>query len=91
MIIYTKLFIFKQTVYNIKTFIGLVLSSNTAANLLATSTNHRYVKCIDIYPKPESEIMLAIGHANGKVTFCTFGLATVNNTLAGLELGPSKK
>lgn len=34
--------------------------------------------------------MLAIGHANGKVTFCTFGLATVNNTLAGLELGPSK-
>jgi len=71
--------------------IGLVLSSTTAANLLATSTNHRYVKCIDIYPKPDSEIMLAIGHANGKVTFCTFGLATVNNTLAGLELGPSKK
>lgn len=35
-------------------------------------------------------MMLAIGHANGKVTFCTFGLATVNNTLAGLELGPSK-
>ncbi|XP_015363870.1 PREDICTED: WD repeat-containing protein mio-A-like [Diuraphis noxia] len=70
---------------------GLVLSSNTAANLLATSTNHRYVKCIDIYPKPESEIMLAIGHANGKVTFCTFGLATVNNTLAGLELGPNSR
>lgn len=34
--------------------------------------------------------MLAIGHANGKVTFCTFGLANINNTLAGLELGPSK-
>ncbi|XP_025204339.1 GATOR complex protein MIOS [Melanaphis sacchari] len=70
---------------------GLALSSNTSANLLATSTNHRYVKCIDIYPKPESEIMLAIGHANGKVTFCTFGLATVNNTLAGLELGPNSR
>jgi len=80
------------TIYNIKTFIGLVLSSDSAANLLATSSNQRrYVKCIDIYPKPESEVMLAIGHANGKVNFCTFGLATMNNTLAGLELGPSKK
>lgn len=71
--------------------IGLVLSYDIAANLIATSNSHRYVKCIDIYPKPESDLMLAIGHANGKVTFCTFGLATANNTLAGLELGPSNK
>ncbi|XP_050420340.1 GATOR complex protein MIOS isoform X2 [Adelges cooleyi] len=70
---------------------GITLSSSTVANLLATSTNHRYVKCVDIYPKPDSEIMLAIGHANGKVTFCTFGLANINNTLAGLELGPSSR
>lgn len=66
------------------------MSYDTAANLIATSNSHRYVKCIDIYPKLDSEVMLAIGHANGKVTFCTFGLASINNTLAGLELGPSK-
>lgn len=71
-------------------FIGLVLSCDTAANLIATSNSHRYVKCIDIYPKPDADLMLAIGHANGKVTFCTFGLAAANNTLAGLELGPGK-
>lgn len=66
------------------------MSSGTTASLLATSTSYRYVKCIDIYPKPESEIMLAIGLANGKVTFCTFGLASDNNVFPGLEIGPSK-
>lgn len=66
------------------------MSPESTANLLATNTHHRYVKCIDIYPKPDSDMMLAIGHANGKVTLCTLGLAIVNNTLAGLELGPSK-
>lgn len=43
------------------------------SNLLATISNIHYIKCIDIYPQPEEDILLAIGQANGKVVLNTFG------------------
>lgn len=49
------------------------MSSTTGANLLATNSSHQYVKCVDIYPQPGSDVLLAIGQANGKVVLTTFG------------------
>nr|CAD7607014.1 unnamed protein product [Timema genevievae] len=64
------------------------LSSATGANLLATNTSHQYVKCVDIYPQPEPDILLAIGQANGKVVLTTFGPTAFDTLgLAGKELG----
>ncbi|CAG2055807.1 unnamed protein product [Timema podura] len=66
------------------------LSSATGANLLATNTSHQYVKCVDIYPQPEPDILLAIGQANGKVVLTTFGPTAFDTLgLAGKELVPS--
>lgn len=43
------------------------------AHQLATNSSHPYVRCIDIYPQPEPDILLAVGLANGKVVLTTFG------------------
>lgn len=48
------------------------ISETNVAHLLATSSNHYYVKCVDIYPRKEPEMLLAIGQANGKVILTTF-------------------
>ncbi|XP_069700640.1 GATOR2 complex protein MIOS [Periplaneta americana] len=65
------------------------VSDTTAANLLATNSNHRYVKCIDIYPQPEPDILLALGQANGKVVLTTFGPTAFDALgLTGKELVP---
>nr|CAD7572092.1 unnamed protein product [Timema californicum] len=67
---------------------GVNLSSATGASLLATNTSHQYVKCVDIYPQPEPDILLAIGQANGKVVLTTFGPTAFDTLgLAGKELG----
>nr|CAD7262749.1 unnamed protein product [Timema shepardi] len=69
---------------------GVNLSSATGASLLATNTSHQYVKCVDIYPQPEPDILLAIGQANGKVVLTTFGPTAFDTLgLAGKELVPS--
>ncbi|XP_076393574.1 GATOR complex protein mio isoform X2 [Megachile rotundata] len=63
------------------------ISDYTVAHLLATNTNHHYVKCIDIYPQPEPDILLAIGQANGKVVLTTFGPTIFDSQgLSGKEL-----
>lgn len=49
------------------------LSENSGARLLATNSSYHYVKCLDIYPLKGSEILLAIGQANGKVSLTSFG------------------
>lgn len=65
------------------------ISESTVAHLLATNSHHHYVKCIDIYPKQESDILLAIGQANGKVTLTTFGPTIFDSIgLTGQELSP---
>ncbi|PNF34608.1 WD repeat-containing protein mio [Cryptotermes secundus] len=65
------------------------VSDTTAANLLATNSNHHYVKCVDIYPQPEPDILLAIGQANGKVVLTTFGPTAFDALgLTGKELVP---
>ncbi|EFN84236.1 GATOR complex protein MIOS [Harpegnathos saltator] len=51
----------------------LKISDHSVAHLLATNTNNHYVKCIDIYPEQEPDILLAVGQANGKVVLNTFG------------------
>ncbi|KAG7207947.1 hypothetical protein KM043_009533 [Ampulex compressa] len=67
----------------------LKISDSTAAHLLATNTNQHYVKCIDIYPVPEPDILLAIGQANGKVVLTTFGPTIFDSQgLTGKELVP---
>uniref|UniRef100_A0A1B6CGC5 MIOS-like alpha-solenoid domain-containing protein n=1 Tax=Clastoptera arizonana TaxID=38151 RepID=A0A1B6CGC5_9HEMI len=65
------------------------ISDTSVSHLLATNSNHHYVKCVDIYPRLEPDILLAIGQANGKVVLTTFGPTTFDSIgLAGLELTP---
>lgn len=67
---------------------GVKISDSTTAHLLATNTNHHYVKCIDIYPQQEPDILLAVGQANGKVVLTTFGPTAFDSLgLTGKELG----
>lgn len=69
-------------------FLGVDISETSVAHLLATSSNHHYVKCVDICPQPEPDILLAVGQANGKVVLTTFGQTAFDSLgLAGLELG----
>ncbi|XP_014207535.2 GATOR complex protein MIOS-A [Copidosoma floridanum] len=65
------------------------VSDETVAHLLASSTSYPYVKCIDIYPHPEPDILLAVGQANGKIALATFG-PTIFDALgiAGKEFVP---
>jgi hypothetical protein len=68
------------------------VSDTTVANLLAINSNHHYVKCVDIYPQPEPDILLAIGQANGKVVLTTFGPTAFDALgLTGKELGNDHK
>lgn len=65
------------------------ISETSVAHLLATSSNHYYVKCVDIYPRKEPEMLLAIGQANGKVILTTFSAVKLES-LSGfnnLEFG----
>lgn len=72
-------------------FVALKLSGTTGAHLLATNSNHHYVKCIDIYPKSESDLLLAIGQANGRVTLSTFGPSIYDTQgLTGKDLGENE-
>lgn len=65
------------------------LSNTSGAHLLATNTNHHYVKCIDVYPKSDNDILLALGLANGRVVLSTFGPSYYDiQGLAGKELVP---
>lgn len=67
----------------------LKLSSSTGAHLLATNPNHHYVKCIDVYPKADNDILLALGLANGKVVLSTFGPSFYDlQGVAGKDLVP---
>lgn len=45
------------------------------AQLVATSSNHHYVRCVDVYPKCEEDLLLAVGLANGRVALTSFGLS----------------
>lgn len=69
-------------------FVALTLSNTTGANLLATNSTHHYVKCIDIYPKSDRDLLLAIGQGNGRVTLLTFGPTQYDSlSLPGKEFG----
>ncbi|KAL1137877.1 hypothetical protein AAG570_009573 [Ranatra chinensis] len=68
---------------------GIELSEMSSAQLLATNSNHHYLKCVDIYPKEEPDVLLAVGQANGKVALSTFGPSAFDASgLAGMELVP---
>lgn len=74
--------------FELSTCVDTKISDSTVAHLLATNTNHHYVKCIDIYPQPEPDILLAVGQANGKVVLTTFGPTVFDSQgLSGKELG----
>lgn len=65
------------------------VSETTTAYLLATNTSHHYVKCIDIYPQPEPDILLAVGQANGKIVLTTFGPTAFDSLgIVGKEFAP---
>ncbi|XP_057660975.1 GATOR complex protein MIOS [Diorhabda carinulata] len=49
------------------------VSDTTCAQVLTTNTNHHYVRSIDIYPKCENDLLLAIGLGNGRVALTSFG------------------
>ena len=56
--------------------------------LQPVSYTHLYMKCVDVCPQPEPDILLAVGQANGKVVLTTFGQTAFDSLgLAGLELG----
>ncbi|RZC42359.1 WD repeat-containing protein mio-B [Asbolus verrucosus] len=68
---------------------SIKLSSTTSANLLATNTNHHYVKCLDIYPKSDTDLLLAVGLSNGRISLSTFGPTEYDALgLTGKELVP---
>lgn len=62
-------------------------SETSHAILLATNSIHRYVKCIDIYPQADVDILLAVGQANGKVVLTSFG--TSSSEAVGREFAPA--
>ncbi|KAH0544233.1 GATOR complex protein MIOS-B [Cotesia glomerata] len=65
------------------------ISDTTVAQLLATNSSHHYVKCVDIYPQSEPDILLAVGQANGKIVLTTFGPTAFDSlSLTGKELAP---
>ncbi|XP_063974813.1 GATOR2 complex protein MIOS [Diachasmimorpha longicaudata] len=65
------------------------ISEKTVAHQLATNSSHPYVRCVDIYPQPEPDILLAVGLANGKVVLTTFGPTAFDALgLTGKELPP---
>ncbi|XP_014242242.1 GATOR complex protein MIOS-B [Cimex lectularius] len=65
------------------------ISEYTVARLIAKNSNHHYMKCVDIYPKEEKDLLLAIGQANGKVVLTSFGPSQFDSLgLTGLELPP---
>nr|XP_022917672.1 GATOR complex protein MIOS-A isoform X1 [Onthophagus taurus] len=67
----------------------VVLSNTSGALLLATNSNYHYVKCIDIYPKSDKDILLGVGHSNGRVTLSSFGqLDYEHQSFSGKELVP---
>ena len=67
------LFLFKYEILIVILFIADIdISETSVAHLLATNSNHYYVKCVDIYPRKEPDMLLAIGQANGKVILTTF-------------------
>lgn len=75
-------------IVNICILLAIKLSYNTVAQLLATNSSHQYIKCIDIYPKSENDLLLAIGQVSGKVTLSTFGSSHYDaQGLPGKELG----
>lgn len=41
--------------------------------MVATSSNYHYIRSVDIYPKCEEDILLAVGLGNGRVALTTFG------------------
>lgn len=78
----------KEYLWMYKIFLGIKLSNTTSANLLATNTNHHYVKCLDIYPKSETDLLLAVGLSNGRIALSTFGLTEYDTLgLTSRELG----
>lgn len=69
---------------------GVKISDTTVAHLLATNSTHQYVKCVDIYPHSEQDILLAVGQANGKVILSSFGSSIFDvQGLSGKELSIS--
>ncbi|KAK6624092.1 hypothetical protein RUM44_010950 [Polyplax serrata] len=64
----------------------LKTSTTNPATLLATNSAHRYIKCIDICPQKDNDILLAVGQANGKVVLASFG--SFNCDAVGREFAP---
>ncbi|PSN33611.1 WD repeat-containing protein mio [Blattella germanica] len=85
----TEIFLYEVVPLKDAPKLSCTISDTTAANLLATNSNHHYVKCVDIYPQPEPDILLAVGQANGKVVLTTFGPTAFDAIgLTGKELVP---
>ncbi|PRD29656.1 UNVERIFIED_CONTAM: WD repeat-containing protein mio-A [Trichonephila clavipes] len=45
---------------------GFSISEYSSANLVATSSDHQYLKCFSWYPKQDHPLLLALGMANGR-------------------------
>lgn len=56
---------------------NIKLSSTCGANLISTNTNHHYIKCLDIHPKLDDDLLLAVGNTYGKVSLSTFGPSSI--------------
>ncbi|GIY10130.1 GATOR complex protein MIOS [Caerostris darwini] len=46
---------------------AIVISDSSCANLIASSSDHQYLKCFSWYPKLDHPLLLAVGMANGRV------------------------
>ncbi|XP_060529882.1 GATOR complex protein MIOS-B [Cylas formicarius] len=52
---------------------AIKLSNIYCADVIACFSSQHYLKCLDIYPKSDKDLLLAIGLANGKITLTNFG------------------
>lgn len=68
---------------------AIKISKTTSADIIACVNNLHYLKCLDIHPKSEKDLFLALGFSNGKIRLSTFGeLEWDSKTFSGRELVP---
>ncbi|CAG9854863.1 unnamed protein product [Phyllotreta striolata] len=68
---------------------GFKVSDTHFAQVLTTNCNYHLVRSLDIYPKCQKDLLLAIGLANGRVALTTFGPSEHDAAnLPGKELVP---
>ncbi|KAK9890772.1 hypothetical protein WA026_012117 [Henosepilachna vigintioctopunctata] len=52
---------------------NIKLCNTNGANLISSNSNHPFIKCLDVHPKVDSDLLMAIGNLYGKVSLLSCG------------------